>query len=57
MGMSENFADLLLEMAGALNSGYMKAQEPRSPANSTPTSFEAFVNEQFVPAYQQQTAA
>jgi uncharacterized protein YbjT (DUF2867 family) len=57
MGMSATFAGLLLEMAHALNSGYMKALEPRSPANTTPTSFETFVNEQFVPAYRQPAAA
>lgn len=57
MGMSANFVDLLLEMARALNSGSMKALEARSPANTTPTSFETFVNEQFVPAYRQQMAA
>lgn len=57
MGMSANMASLLLEMAGALNSGYMKALESRSPQNTTPTSFETFVKEEFVPAYQQQKAA
>jgi len=57
MGMSEDFAGLLLEMAGALNSGHMKALEIRTAQNTTPTSFETFVNEQFVPAYRQQMAA
>lgn len=57
MGMSTNFVGLLLEMAHALNSGYMKALEPRSAANTTPTFFESFVNEKFVPAYHQQMAA
>jgi uncharacterized protein YbjT (DUF2867 family) len=57
MGMSENFVDLYLEMADALNSGHMKMQEPRSPRNTTPTPFEAFVAETFVPAYQHQQAA
>ena len=56
-GMSEKFADLILEMAGALNSGYMGALEPRTSHNTTPTSFETFVAETFVPAYQQQAAA
>jgi len=56
-GMSANFIGLLLEMAGALNSGFMKALEPRSAQNTTPTSYEAFVSEEFVPAYRQQTAA
>jgi uncharacterized protein YbjT (DUF2867 family) len=57
MGMSANFVDLLLEMAGALNSGYMKALEPRSEKNTTSTKFETFVEEEFAPAYRQQTAA
>jgi uncharacterized protein YbjT (DUF2867 family) len=57
MGMSADFVGMLLAMAGALNSGYMKALEPRSPQNTTPTPFETFVNEEFVPAYRQQVAA
>ncbi len=57
MGMSDQFARLLLEMIGALNSGHMRALEPRTSQNSTPTSYEAFVAESFVPAYQQQAAA
>lgn len=57
MGMSEQFAQLLLEMTGALNSGEMHALEPRTPENTTPTSYESFVAETFVPAYQQQVAA
>jgi uncharacterized protein YbjT (DUF2867 family) len=51
MGMSSNMADLLLEMANALNSGHMKMLELRSPANATPTSLETFVAEIFLPAY------
>jgi uncharacterized protein YbjT (DUF2867 family) len=57
MGMSEQFARLLLEMTAALNSGKMRALEPRARQNSTPTSFETFVAEVFVPAYQHQAAA
>jgi uncharacterized protein YbjT (DUF2867 family) len=57
MGMSANFVGLLLEMAGALNSGHMKALEPRSAASTTPTSFETFVQEEFVLAYQEKVAA
>jgi len=51
MGMSPNMADLLLEMADALNSGHMKMLEPRSPANTTPTTLKTFVAEVFLPAY------
>lgn len=57
MGMSAQFAALLLEMIGSLNSGSMRALEPRTQQNTTPTSYEAFVSEYFVPAYRQQSAA
>lgn len=56
MGMSSNMADLLLEMAEALNSGYMKALEPRSAGNTTPTSIEAFINEDFAPRFRAKAA-
>jgi uncharacterized protein YbjT (DUF2867 family) len=56
MGMSPNMADLLLEMSDSLNSGYMKAREPRSPRNTTPTTIETFVAEVFVPAYRGKAA-
>jgi len=57
MGMSEQLAGLILEMAASLNSGYMRALEPRTPRNTTPTSYETFVAEEFVPAYQHQAVA
>lgn len=57
MGMSSSMADLILEMSGALNSGYMKALEPRTAKNTTPTSFETFVEEQFVPLFEGQSEA
>jgi uncharacterized protein YbjT (DUF2867 family) len=57
MGISDNFVGGFLEMTGALNRGHMRALEARSASNTTPTAFEAFVEESFVPAYQQQSAA
>jgi uncharacterized protein YbjT (DUF2867 family) len=51
MGMSSSMADLLLEMSEALNSGYMRALEPRSDRNTTPTSIETFVAERFAPRF------
>ena len=51
MGVSLNVANLILEMAAALNSGHMRALEQRSPENTTPTSYESFVAEKFVPRY------
>jgi uncharacterized protein YbjT (DUF2867 family) len=56
-GMSQQVADLLVEMTAALNSGKMHPLEPRTPQNTTPTTYETFVNESFVPAYQEQVAA
>lgn len=57
MGGSEQFADLLLEMSDAMNAGHMRALEPRSAANTTPTSFEAFVTESWLPVFRAQTKA
>ncbi|MGB0044474.1 MAG: NmrA family NAD(P)-binding protein [Terriglobales bacterium] len=57
MGMSDNFVGQILEMAGALNRGHMRALEPRTSHNTTPTSFETFVADAFLPAYRQQAAA
>jgi len=56
-GMSQQVADLLTEMTDTLNSGKMHALEPRTSQNTTPTSYEAFVDEFFVPAYEEQAAA
>lgn len=56
MGMSRNMADLLIEMTESLNNGHVRALEARSPANTTPTSYEQFVREVFVPAYQGRAA-
>ena len=57
MGMSPNMVDLLFEMTEALDAGYMKMLEPRSAANSTPTTLETFTAEVFVPAFKGKTAS
>jgi uncharacterized protein YbjT (DUF2867 family) len=57
LGMSSSVAHLILEMSAALNSGHMRALEPRSAQNTTPTSYEAFVEEQFKPVYEGKSAA
>lgn len=57
MGMSDDFAGQLLELAAGLNSGHLRALEPRTGRNTTATSYETFVAEFFVPAYRGQTAA
>jgi uncharacterized protein YbjT (DUF2867 family) len=56
MGMSPNMADLLLEMSESLNSGHMRALEPRSAQNTTPTAIETFIGEVFAPAYRAKAA-
>jgi hypothetical protein len=43
-------------MYQAINAGIVAAQEPRSPENTTPTSFEKFVSDVFAPAYQGKAA-
>lgn len=57
MGLSEAVANLLLEMTQAMNAGNVRALEPRTAQNTTPTSYETFATEVFVPAYKQQAAA
>jgi uncharacterized protein YbjT (DUF2867 family) len=56
MGTSQGTADLMVEMAEAENSGYAGALEARSQRNTTSTSYEQFVAEEFVPAYQASSA-
>jgi hypothetical protein len=56
MGMSSSMVELLLEMAGALNSGHMKMLAPRTRENTTPTNLETFVDEVFAPAYRGKAA-
>jgi len=51
LGFSTNVATLILEMTAALNSGHMAALEKRSSRNTTPTSYETFVAEEFVPRF------
>jgi uncharacterized protein YbjT (DUF2867 family) len=51
MGMSAKKAAVYIEMFKAINAALLAAEEPRSPQNSTPTSFEKFVRDVFAAAY------
>jgi uncharacterized protein YbjT (DUF2867 family) len=51
MGMTPKKAAVYIEMFKAINAGVLAAREPRSRENTTPTSFETFVQEVFAPAY------
>ena len=50
-GVLPKTAGQFIEMYKAMNEGVVAAQEPRSPENTTPTSFEKFVQDVFAPAY------
>jgi uncharacterized protein YbjT (DUF2867 family) len=57
MGFSAKKAAVYIEMFKAINEGVLAAQEPRSRENSTPTSFERFVQDVFAPAYRGKASA
>ncbi len=57
MGMPPKKAAVYIEMFEAINAGVLAAQEPRSRENSTPTSFETFVQDVFAPAYHGKASA
>jgi uncharacterized protein YbjT (DUF2867 family) len=57
MGLSKNFGELIVEMCDAMNDGRMKALEPRTAENTTPTAIETFVDGVFVPAFKGSKAA
>jgi len=57
MGFSPKKAAVYIEMFTAVNTGILAAQESRSPENSTPTSFESFVQDVFIPAYHGKASA
>jgi uncharacterized protein YbjT (DUF2867 family) len=50
-GFSPKKVAVYIQMFEAINAGRLAAQELRSPENSTPTSFEKFVQDVFAPAY------
>jgi uncharacterized protein YbjT (DUF2867 family) len=51
MGVPPKGAALYIEMYKSINAGVLAPLEPRSPENTTPTSFEGFVQDVFAPAY------
>jgi uncharacterized protein YbjT (DUF2867 family) len=57
MGVPPKGAAMYIEMYKAINAGILIPQEPRSRENTTPTSFETFVQDVFAPAYHGTAAA
>lgn len=56
-GMSSSLSRLYTEMCKAWNDGRIYGAVTRTPQNTTPTSFESFCDEVFVPAYREAKAA
>jgi hypothetical protein len=51
LGVPLKGAAMYIEMYKSINAGVLVPLEPRSPENTTPTSFERFVQDVFAPAY------
>src|SRR5271168_2485836 len=51
MGVPPKGAALYIEMYKSINAGVLAPLEPRSPENTTPTSFDKFVQDVFAAAY------
>ncbi len=57
MGVPQKSAAELVELYRALNENIVVNEEPRSAVNTTPTTFETFVQEVFLPAYRGKAAS
>lgn len=51
LGVPPKGAAMYIEMYKSINAGDLVPLEPRSPENTTKTSFEQFVQNVFAPAY------
>lgn len=51
MGLPKKMAALMVELLKAMNAGLLDPQQPRTAANTTPTTMEQFVADVFVPEY------
>jgi uncharacterized protein YbjT (DUF2867 family) len=56
-GLSPDMSRLSIEMSRAINEGRVFGNIVRTPVNTTPTSFETFCDEVFVPLFMQKRAA
>lgn len=57
LNFSEHIIQLILEVADAMNAGDIQMLGIRSAENTTPTSYECFVNETLLPLYRQSALA
>ena len=56
MGIPPKTAAVYIEMYKAITAGVVAAQEPRSSENTTPTSFDKFVQDVFAAAYHERAS-
>ena len=56
VGFSRHMAEQFIEMYGAIEQRRVAPEEPRTAANTTPTTWEEFTNSAIVPAYHQAAA-
>jgi len=56
-GVPEKTARMFVEMSQGFNDEIAVGEEPRTAANTTPTSFEQFAQEVFAPAYRGRSAS
>jgi uncharacterized protein YbjT (DUF2867 family) len=56
MGVPKSSAEIVVELWKAANAGLLAPQEKRSTENTTPTTIEQFVDEEFVPQFQRRAA-
>lgn len=57
MGAPAKTVASFIELFQGINNGIVTTTEPRSPANTTPTSIETFVKEVFAPVYRGKAAS
>jgi uncharacterized protein YbjT (DUF2867 family) len=56
MGMPKSSVALLIEIWDGVNDGLIAPLEKRSASNTTPTTLETFVTEEFLPRFQTKAA-
>lgn len=49
-GVSDNVAGLMMEVVSSINSGMLTTAQPRTARTTTPTSYERFIDEVWLPA-------
>lgn len=51
MGVTEDIANMYVELYQSINDGLLRPTQPRSAATTTPTSFEEWTKQVLLPIY------